>query len=335
MIGNLFTSLVVASALMSGVMLSANAQDSFGSGGNAFTMDFVEIGNPGNPDDSGTTGLYHSSYGNVANTFRMGTYEVSEDMINKANALGGLGITHNSRGADKPASSISWNEAARFVNWLNVSNGHSAAYKFADQPGDGGYSANTNIELWQSGDAGYDASNLYRNANAMYFLPSEDEWYKAAYYGGSGTTYSDYTTGGDSAPDGIDSSGDSDFDAVIDDGYNQGGPNDITNAGDAASFYGTFGQGGNIWEWHESAGNGYNGVFGPTSENRAYRGGNWLSSEFSLRSSTRYDYAPTSENSAIGFRVASIPEPSAVLMLILGALGLMYRRRFARCLLDR
>ena len=38
-----------------------------------------------------------------------------------------------------PATGISWNEAARFVNWLNVSQGHPVAYKFHSQPGDPGY----------------------------------------------------------------------------------------------------------------------------------------------------------------------------------------------------
>jgi len=165
--------------------------DIFGSGGNAFTIDFVTIGNPGNPVDTGTTGNYFSSYGGVGTTFQMGKYEISEDMINKANTLGGLLITRDTRGVNKAATGVSWNEAARFVNWLNVSSGSSAAYKFAVQPGGGGYTGNENLVLWTVSDAGYDAGNLYRNKKARYFLPSENEWYKAAFYSGSGTTYFD------------------------------------------------------------------------------------------------------------------------------------------------
>ena len=52
----------------------------FGTGGNAFTMEFVEIGNPGNAGD--TTG-WPTSSGSVAYTYQMGKHEVSEDMINK------------------------------------------------------------------------------------------------------------------------------------------------------------------------------------------------------------------------------------------------------------
>jgi hypothetical protein len=64
------------------------------------------------------------------------------------------------------ATSVSWNEVAHFVNYLNVSSGSVAAYKFSTQPGDVGYGANFNLVLWASGDAGYDASNPFRNSNA-------------------------------------------------------------------------------------------------------------------------------------------------------------------------
>ena len=172
-------------SLTAALVTSAHA-DTFGSGGNAFTIDFVTIGNPGNANDSGTTGLYFTPYGGVGYTYRMGTYEVSEDMIAKANTLGGLLITKDTRGVNKPATSVSWNEAARYVNWLNTSSGYAPAYKFAVQPGGGGYTGNEDLVLWTVSDAGYDAGNLYRNSNAHYFLPSENEWYKAAFYSGSG-----------------------------------------------------------------------------------------------------------------------------------------------------
>ena len=63
-------------------------------------------------------------------SYRMGKFEISEQMIDKANAEGGLGITKDTRGLNKPATSVSWNEAATFVNWLNTSTLHTPAYKF-------------------------------------------------------------------------------------------------------------------------------------------------------------------------------------------------------------
>lgn len=63
---------------------------SFGSGANAFTMDFVTIGNPNNAAD--TTGS-PNPVGSVAYTYNLGKFEVSRDMITKANSAGNLGIT--------------------------------------------------------------------------------------------------------------------------------------------------------------------------------------------------------------------------------------------------
>src|SRR5690349_21624657 len=141
--------------------------DTFGSGANSFQIDFVTIGSPGNPPDANP-----NPAGAVPYAYRIGKYEISEQMIDKANALGGLGITKDARGPDYPATSVTWFEAARFVNWLNTSTGSVPAYKF---------DAGGNFQLWQPLDPGYDATNLYRNKLATYFLPSVDEWHKAAY----------------------------------------------------------------------------------------------------------------------------------------------------------
>jgi formylglycine-generating enzyme required for sulfatase activity len=170
--------------------------NTFGSGANQFTMEFVEIGNPGNAAD--TTGS-PNPVGSVAYSYNIGKYEVSRGMINNANTLGNLGITMydmggfgfgDGNGVNRPAMGISWYEAAKFVNWLNTNQGFQAAYKF---DGSGKF------QLWSSTDAGYNASNLFRNSLAKYVLPSTSEWYKAAYGSPTGTWY-DYPTGSNSAP---------------------------------------------------------------------------------------------------------------------------------------
>lgn len=239
----------------------------------------------------------------------MGKFEISEDMINKANTLGGLGITHNNRGANKPATAVSWFEAATFVNWLNDQRGASPAYKFNG----------STFEFWQSGDAGYDPNNRFRNSLAFYSLPSADEWYKAAYYDPNAGVYYDYPTGSDSDPDGIDFAGDMTFDAVFFDGGFNTQPNDITDVG-VMSPYGTAGQGGNVWEWEEADN---------SSAARSARGGNWLNSySFVLRSSFRgFDVIPGVGLNDVGFRVASIPEPSTILLGALATVGMLLRRR--------
>ncbi|MFM8398552.1 MAG: hypothetical protein ACKOAH_12055, partial [Pirellula sp.] len=99
---------------------------SFGSNANQFNMEFVTIGNPGNAADNRGSGAVGYTYG-------IGKFEVSRDMITKFNASQSLQITlldmstYGGNGANKPAAGITWNEAARFVNWLNTSTGNSAA----------------------------------------------------------------------------------------------------------------------------------------------------------------------------------------------------------------
>ena len=104
-----------------------NAQgitQNFGSGANSFSIDFVEIGNPGNVAD---TSGWPNPVGSVAYNYNIGKYEISRDMIEKANSAGSLGITmadmtsYGGNGVNMPATGINWYEAAKFVNWLNTS----------------------------------------------------------------------------------------------------------------------------------------------------------------------------------------------------------------------
>ena len=235
--------------------------DTFGSGDNQFDIEFVTIGNPGNPADA--TGNPNPA-GSVDYVYRIGKYEVSRDMVEKATNAGELELTLHpmdfvtgSLGdgprPDMPAAGVSWNEAARFVNWLNESEGHTAAYKFATQPGDGGYNSNENILLWEPADAGYDPANPFRNSQAEYFLPSVHEWYKAAFYDpdandGAGG-YWNFPTGRDSVPTRV-ASGTDPGTAVWNQEHAQG-PTDITLAG-GLSPYGVMGQAGNVFEWEET-----------------------------------------------------------------------------------
>ena len=274
------------------VMVLANVAsattDTFGTGANQFTIDFVPISGSTNPT---------SGYGIVNNDYRMGTYEITNDQWNKfVNAYGTVTGSPSSAydesaswtGTD-PTHELSWYEAAQFVNWLNTSTGHQAAYKFTGTQGTGNYT----LGVWESGDAGYDSSNPFRNSNAYYFLPTEDEWVKAAYW--NGTSLQTYATTDDSVPVAGD---DTNYNDVI------GGPWDVGSGSEELNN--TFDMMGNVWEWMESPYYSGNYLSGSDRGIRGgafnYYGGNYLSS------STRNNYNPSFESFGVGFRVASIPE---------------------------
>ena len=282
--------------------------ETFGSGDNAFSMEFVTIGSPGNAAD--TTGSPNSA-GSVAYTYNLGIYEVSRVQITKAN----LGImmaemgSYGGNGANRPATGVTWYDAAKYVNWLNTSTGGTAAYKF---DGSGTF------QLWSAGDAGYNANNQFRNSLAKYVIASSNEWYKGA-YGNRDGTWNNYATGSDSLPTAV-SSGAAANTAVY---GGRSGPADITSAG-GLSPWGTMGQGGNVWEWNETA---YDGINNAAGESRELRGGSWYFNSSGLGASSRFSYNPPYETFDFGFRVASVPEPSTGLLVLLGLGGLLLKRR--------
>ena len=100
-------------------------------------------------------------------------------------------------------------------------------------------------------DPGYNAANLYRNKLAIYFLPSLDEWHKAAYYDPAAGVYYDYPTGSDSFRMELISSAIPTLRLYFSTALPIPGPN-VTNVG-LLSPFGTAGQGGNATEWEEKS----------------------------------------------------------------------------------
>ncbi|MCE2812391.1 MAG: SUMF1/EgtB/PvdO family nonheme iron enzyme [Planctomycetaceae bacterium] len=329
---------MIASALMNASGYAGTV--TFGSGANTFNMEFVTIGNPGNAPDS------VKSSGSVGYTFQLGKTEVSRDMIDRYNASYGNGASlaitladmssTDDNGGDRPATGVSWNEAARFVNWLNTSTGGHAAYKFTSS------GVNDNISLWESSDeADYNEFNPFRSKRATYVLPSYQEWYKAAYYDpakGANGGYWTYPTGSDSVPTKITSNSTTSGTAVYEN--IAGGTVDVGQAG-GESAYQIMGMAGNALEWTESNLDSVNGNHSSVNPDfiRVLLGGGFknqsqfMSSTYMINNLPQ-DAFPTFQNNDFGFRVAvlspgggggEVPEPTSMAIFGLGALGFVYR----------
>jgi len=267
-------------------------------------IDFVTIGNPGNPgdtrDEANPTGC-----GSVAYEYRIGKYEVTNaqwyDFVSAAgeptgNPSSAYGRSAYWTGDNIPTNCVSWYEAAQFCNYLTSGDKSQGAYQFS---GD-----NTNPGNFE----GIDRDSALSTYGIVYVIPTEDEWYKAAYYTGSG--YSTYANGTDTAPiAGVDTNYDQD--------YPGDGPWDVGVGNGTQEQNGTYDMMGNVWEWNET-------LIGSA---RGLRGGSCLVKGFSLISSRRSYLLPDTEGDLFGFRVASVPEPCSLVFLSLGGLTLMRRRR--------
>lgn len=283
--------------------------DTFGSGANQFTIEFVNIGNPSNAADPLT------GFGSVPYEFRLAKYAVSQTDLDKATLSGLLHVNGGAWSGLQPAANISWYEAAAFVNWLNTSSGKSAAYNLSWNGSSFQMSLWSSAEAWQLG-----GENLFRHKDAFYFLPNENEWYKAAYGKSDESGYYLYPTASDTAPNAV-TGGTAENTAV----FNQLAPAAVNDAG-ALSSYGAS-QAANVWKWMEDV---YTGENTNTTEDRLIRTGAFDKPEASALLPTWRDfpYSPSIELNNIGFQVASVPEPSTyALLLFSGAASLWALKR--------
>src|SRR5690606_13990190 len=110
-------------------------------------------------------------------------------------------------------------------------------------------------------------------------------------------TYFDYPTGTNAVPGCVLPGADTGNSANC---WPNGALTDVGAYGLSGSPYGTFDQGGNVWEWNETI----------VGSNRGFRGGGWYGGASYLAASVWGVAGPGFEDSGVGFRVASlVPEP--------------------------
>ena len=164
-------------------------------------VDYASIGNSGNAADPATGSLYGavayayqiaknettiSQYAEflnvVAKTDTYGLYNPNMTTsyingISKSGVSGSFTYSVAAGSANKPITYVSWFDAARFCNWLQ--NGQQTGGGAALTAETGAYTLN-----------GATSGIITKNVGATVWIPSESEWYKAAYYdpnkGGSG-----------------------------------------------------------------------------------------------------------------------------------------------------
>jgi formylglycine-generating enzyme len=274
----------------------------------AVIIDYVPVGGAGNSAD--VTG-----FGSVSYDYNIGKYEVTNaqyvEFLNAKGAsneagiydpyMGSTGIRQSGSPGDfsyslvggfesRPVVYVSFYDAARFANW--IANGQGSG-----DMEDGSYTLN-----------GATSGLVQANPGASIRLPTENEWYKTAYYDAQMESYFSYATGRDSI--GL---------SEANYGNQIGHPVDVGTYSSVSGYFGTFDMAGNVWEWNEA-------LISPNT--RGLRGGSALTFGAALISTTRMDVDAASSNQAVGFRLVSVvPEPGAICLSALACGSSLVRRK--------
>lgn len=294
------------------------------------SLETVFVGDAGNAPDRPYSGMSH---GAVAYPYILGKYEVTAaqytEFLNAVAQTDTCGLYNENMTSDsgcniertgepgsyiysvgpdwanRPVNYVSFWDACRFINWLH--NGQPAGLQDSSTTEDGAYKLD--------GYTGGGGHAIARNPGAKWFLPSEDEWYKAAYYKGGGTDagYWGYATKSDLIPSSIlgsptDPGNNATYHYF---GYTIGSPYYRTEVGaheNSEGPYGTFDQAGNVWEWTETV-HTY-----PYAVCRVMRGSSFFNNvlPYQLHASNRGTRVPSDENRCLGFRVAKAAAGPAI-----------------------
>jgi formylglycine-generating enzyme len=245
-------------------------------------MQFVTVGEPGNAYDP----IY--GVGRVDYVFSMAKYKITNEeyavFLNSVARCGdpfalysqsmstGLfgGINRVKKGNEyvymakpewkrRPVVYISWYDLARMANWYHYdkpNDGTSRMGTTEGSPGKGAYDTRY-FPIGFGDDQNYDKLPRSRNREALYWIPNENEWYKAAYYDPTRMGkrhYWDYAVRCCELPNNLPPPGDARSVNYFNEMFSIGKPYFLSEVGayiKASSYFGTYDQNGNVWEWVE------------------------------------------------------------------------------------
>ena len=312
------------------------------------SIDFVTVGNAGNATDPATGGIY----GAVSYDYRIAKNETTisqyAEFLNAVAATDSYGLYNPNMSAsyiggiaqsgssgsftysaapgseDQPITFVSWFDAARFANWIH--NGQPVGLQVASTTEDGAYTLSGAVS----------GVGIAKNVGATVWIPSEDEWYKAAYYdpnkGGPGVggywaqaTRSDTVSGNTvGAANSANFVFEGDLGGDISPDFLTG--SFLTDVGaygvNSQSAYGTNDQAGNVWEWNDAVEEG---------DKRGLRGGTWDGGSELLPATYSLSIFPVEERNDTGFRLVLVPEPSSALLALLSVGAAVALRRRPAC----
>jgi formylglycine-generating enzyme required for sulfatase activity len=297
----------------------------------AVVMETVTVGNAGNTgEQSRIQNADPTFYGGVAYPFAIGTYEVTAGQytaflnavaasdayalyhvrmdydadttrhgcnIKRHGAPGSYTYSVAPEWANRPVNYVSWADAVRFANWLH--NGQPTGPQDTTTTEDGSYRI---LGIHESSD--HLLEHVVREPDATWVIPTENEWYKAAYHKNDGVTgnYWNYPTRADHGVSNtlIDPDPGNHATFSVNFVHTIGPPYFRTEVGaheNSASPYGTFDQGGNVMEFTETV---------PSSDIRRIRGGSWQWAGTNMLVSEVDDVMHSSDQFRdLGFRVAN------------------------------
>ncbi|MBX9577107.1 MAG: formylglycine-generating enzyme family protein [Chthoniobacterales bacterium] len=301
-------------------------RDAVPANSNQINISLVQVGAPNNPADlsstnSGTT----NGYGAVLMPYQIGTYDVKASeycaflnavakksdphglyntnmtsdpdvacITRSGDAISGYTYVPIDGRKDFPITYVGWFAATRFCNWLE--NGQPTGDQTNGVTENGAFVAGVPVQ------------------GAAWSLPTEDQWYKAAYYlpstNNTSGKYCSFGTDSNDAP------GNKWEEAVVANRANYSLNGIVTTSTQPRlTPVGSFKSSASPWGAYDMAGevNQWTSTFDASGNNVIIRGGSWKSqTSAELKSTTRFTN-PVLGGSTVGFRVVyNIPPPPRV-----------------------